>query len=207
MLFLTGQSDKKFFALMEDSARNIVAVAESFKALTGQMHKCHEYASVMKELETQGDHITHDLIHLLNTLFVTPFDREEILGLATRLDDIVDGLEAVTARLSIYNLTEHDPIVSDFGRILLEQAQAILQGVQKLCRRELKAVGADTVRINELENQADQLLREGLRAIFQNPKDIVRLIQLKEVYETLEEATDRAEDVANVLESVVMRNA
>lgn len=192
---------------MQQSAAKVVEVTQTFKVLTGQMARCHEFASTMKELESQNDQITHELIHLLNRLFVTPFDREDILSLAVRLDDMVDGVEAATARLSIYNLTEHDPIFTDFGRILNEQAQAIQSGVNKLCCRQMQLVADDSVRINELENQADALLREGLRTIFRDPSDLVRLIQLKEVYETLEETTDRAEDVADILESVVMRNA
>ena len=206
-LFLAGKTDRKFFELIQASARNIVEAARNFKALSEEMARCNEFAALMREVEEKGDQLTHDLVRLLNRVFVTPFDREEILTLAVRLDDMVDGLEAATARLSIYGLTQQDPIIQGFGRILYDQARAIEAAMERLCNRQWQQVIADSVRINELENEADELLREGLRAIFQNPTDVVRLIQLKEVYETLEDTTDRGEDIANVLESVVVRNA
>ncbi len=206
-LFLAGKSDRKFFELIEASARNIVEAATHFKTLSEAMDRCDEYATIMRDLEHKGDQITHDLVRLLNRVFVTPLDREEILTLAGRLDDMVDGLEAATARLSIYRLKEQDPIIARFARILYDQAQAIAAATEKLGERRWQEVVADSVRINELENEADLVLRDGLRALFSQPSDVVRLIQLKEVYETLEDTTDRGEDVANVLESVVVRNA
>lgn len=206
-MFLPGHSDNKFFDLLLQSAANTVDVAEMFRDLCLQMERYHEVADQMKALESRGDTYTRELLGLLNRYFVTPFDREEIFTIAVRLDDYVDAVEAATARLDIYDLRQHDRIVSDFGRILLEQAQAIESGIKKRTSKKLLAIHEDCVRINELENQGDQLLREGLRAIFSEPTDVVRLIQLKEVYETLEEATDRAEDVADVLETLVVRNA
>jgi predicted phosphate transport protein (TIGR00153 family) len=207
-LFLRGhQSDKKFFNLLQRSTHTILRATEVFRSLAANMKDCHCLAAELKDLESEGDNTAHEIFNLLDRVFMTPFEREDIYSLTTHLDNILDGIEKVAARISLYNLTEHDPIIVDFAAVLHQQALALQSGMDKLCGKRWREIKADVVRINELENRGDQLLREGLRSIFAHPSDVVRLIQLKEVYEILEDATDRSEDVADVMESVVMRNA
>lgn len=206
-MFFTSKSDQKFYNLLTEAARNIADTADLFREAVANMNRIDEYAVQLKALEDKGDHITHQLIYLLNKMFVTPLDREDILNLAVQMDDVVDSIEACAARLSIYNLREADRFMSEFAQVLTEQAAEIAEAVDRLKNRDLQKLRENAVKINLLENQGDDLLRKSLSQLFAEEKDPIRIIKLKEIYETLEQATDRAEDVANSLESVVMKNA
>lgn len=206
-LFFTGQRDQQFFQLLMEAARNVAATAREFSDLSSDLAQARERSTYFKDLERKGDRYTHDLITLLNKLFVTPFDREDILALTVKIDDLVDGLEAAVSRVGIYRIEGHDRFVSEFAAIIQSQAEEIVLSMHRLQGKELLKIRENTVQINILENQADDLLREALGRLFDNETDPVRILKLKEVYETLETVTDRAEDVANILESVVMKNA
>lgn len=206
-MFFTTQRDRQFFTLLTDGARNLSDAARAFAALTQDLGRAREQAAAFKDLEKRGDRYTHDLITLLNKLFVTPFDREDILDLAVMLDDVVDGIEAAVSRLAIYRVEGENRIISGFAAVIQSQAEEIVQAIARLQAKDLLKIRENAVQINILENQADDLLREGLADLFDHESDPKTLIKLKELYETLENVTDRAEDVANSLESVVMKNA
>jgi len=207
-MFLAGQkSDKQFFDLLQAQAGNILVASDALICLTEEPSGHCQAAVEMEELEHKGDEITHKLINLLNQVFVTPLDRDEIHLLASHMDNIVDGIEKVTARIDLYELNSHDEFLVKFAKIIKDQAVSLQSGIAKLCAKQLSSIRGDVVRINDLESQADKLLRDSLKAIIHNPSNILHLILLKEVYETLEDTTDRFEDVGNILESVVMRNA
>jgi len=207
MLFSGHKTDKQFFDLLQAAAGNILASSEALIRLTKASSGHSDIAAELVDLEHKGDDITHKLYNLLNQVFVTPLDREEIHLLAAHLDNIVDGIEKVAARIELYELTTHDEFLVQFAELIKEQALALQKGIAKLCAKQLNQIKEDVVLINDLESKADQLLREALKAVVHAHSSIIRLILLKEVYETLEDTTDRCEDVANVLESVVMRNA
>lgn len=206
-MFFTGQRDKQFFNLLTDAAGNIAETARAFADLTRDLGRSREQAPIFKDLEKRGDRYTHDLITLLNKLFVTPFDREDVLGLAVKLDDVIDGLEAVVSRLALYRIEGENRFIREFAVIIQSQAEEIVLAMHRLQTKDLLRIRENAVQINVLENQADDLLRECLGHLFDNESDPVTIIKFKEIYETLEQVTDRAEDVANNLESVVMKNA
>jgi uncharacterized protein len=206
MLF-SSSNDRRFFALLRESAENMVEVAQIFSEAIENLDRSREYAIRLKDLEKKGDRFTHDLITLLNKMFVTPLEREDIFQLAVRLDDVVDGIEATASRLSIYRIRHSDQYIREFARIIQSQVSEIVVSIELLEKKELLKIRENTVQINVLENQGDEVLRAALGNLFETEKDPIHLIKLKEIYETLETATDRAEDVANTLEGVVMKNA
>jgi uncharacterized protein len=199
--------DKKFYSLLQGAAANIQETAHLFVEMCQNLDNGREYAIRLKELEKKGDRFTQELITLLNQMFVTPLERDQVLSLAVALDDVVDGVEATASRLDIYQITEADQHIRNFARILEAQAQEIAVAIDHLSRKQLLKVRDNNIQINSLENQGDEELRASLSHLFATEKDPFRLVKLKEIYETLEVATDRAEDVADHLESVVMKNA
>lgn len=190
-----------------DAAQNLVESAQTFSQLSQDMSRSGEYAARLKDLEKRGDRYTHDLITLLNKLFVTPLDREDILRLAVVLDDVVDGLEAAASRVFIYRIDEDNRYIREFASLILNQAEEIVLAMHRLQGKELLRIRENAVQINVLENQGDDLLRESLANLLNYEHDPIRIIKLKEILEMLETVTDRAEDVANALESVVMKHA
>lgn len=202
-----GNDDKKFYGLLQGAAANIEETAHLFVEMCQNLHKGREYAVRLKELEKKGDRFTQELIMLLNQMFVTPLERDQILNLAVALDDVVDGVEATASRLDIYQITEADQHMHNFARILEAQAKEISMAMGHLARKQLLKIRDNNMQINSLEHEGDDELRSSLGELFSTEKDPFRLVKMKEIYETLETATDRAEDVADTLESVVMKNA
>src|SRR5947209_10663337 len=159
----------------------------------------------LSEIEHAADHTTHDILVRLHQTFITPLDREDTHRLASSLDDVLDFVHAAGERLVMYHITSVPKSAVELAEIILKQSQAISLALANLERHEV--VLEHCVEINRLENEADKISRGAIAALFVNAVDPITLIKLKELYETLETATDKAEDVANVLESVVLKNA
>lgn len=206
MLF-SGSKDKQFFSLLITAARNLAETAEEFNRLVEQPETVAQRSLQIKALEKKGDETTHEVYSLLNRLFITPLEREDILSLAVRLDDVTDGIEAAAARIQLYKLADSNRFFTDFAKLILAQAAEIVTAVERLDSKDLQVIRQNAVKINTLENEGDQLLRQSLEDLFDRENDPVMIIKLKEIYETLESVTDSAEDVANALESVVMKNS
>jgi predicted phosphate transport protein (TIGR00153 family) len=206
MLF-GGGKDKQFFALLNEAAQTISETAKVFDAMVQNLERSGEYAEKLYKLEKQGDRITHDVILLLNKLFITPLEREDILELAMQLDGVVDGIEAAAARLHLYKVKGSNHVLREFASVINQQAAELGTAMQRLAAKQLQPMRENTVRINELENQGDKILRDALEKLFEHETNPIQIIKLKEIYETLEEVTDRAEDVADVLESVIMKHS
>lgn len=202
-----GKDDKRFYSLLQGAAANMQESTHLFREMCQNLESRREYAVKMKALETKGDQFTQELIALLNQMFVTPLERDQVHALAVALDDVVDGVEATASRLDIYEIGEADEHMHSFARILEEQAREIAVAVDHLANRQLLKVRENSAQINQLENQGDEQLRRSLSELFTRETDPIRLVKMKEIYETLETTTDRAEDVADTLESVVMKNA
>jgi predicted phosphate transport protein (TIGR00153 family) len=200
-----GSQDKQFFSLLRNASQNVAEGADLFVSLV----ESGDFASVarLKELESKGDAFTHEAISLLNKAFTTPIDREDILALSVGIDDVIDGLEAAGARMKLYRIQMGDRFVAALARVIKLQAAEMLQAVEKMSGKSLSAARQHCVQINLLENEADAILREALEELFADESDAIRIIKYKEIYETLEEITDKAEDVANLVESVVMKHS
>jgi uncharacterized protein len=199
--------DTKFFEMFEEIAGNLV---EGAKALSELLHT-YDYERMpraiekIKEIEHHGDDMTHRVLVKLNQSFITPFDREDIHLLVSSLDDVMDFIFAASDRLLTYKIVQPSPSAKILAGIILKQAEELQKAVALLNKNG--RLLPHCVEVNRLENEADQVSREAIGRLFDNNSDPITLIKLKELLEILEEASDKAEDVANVLETVVLKNA
>jgi predicted phosphate transport protein (TIGR00153 family) len=163
-------------------------------------------APAIKEVEHQGDQVTHDIVRKLNTTFITPIDREDIHDLATRLDDVLDFIEAAAERLVVYRIKEPTSASRAMAEVIVQQTHAMERAIK--CLRTMDpAFHEHAVEVNRLENSADNLLRDSLAALFEEQADPIEVIKWKEIYETMETVTDRCEDVVNVIEGIILKMA
>ncbi|SDC42050.1 hypothetical protein SAMN02799630_00381 [Paenibacillus sp. UNCCL117] len=204
MLF-TKKNDTDFLLLLIKASENTLQAAQTFRtAMMGNEPPATFYPQ-LRDLEHAGDQITHQIFKGLNKVFITPIDREDIMELASKIDDVLDGIEASIARFDYMNITFTDKYMKEFSAVLVASCQHILDAVKLLSKKKYMQLTEHTVQINSLENEADRLMREGIREVFTNPKEPYHDFKLKELYERLEQTTDACEDVANILESVVLR--
>jgi predicted phosphate transport protein (TIGR00153 family) len=167
-----------------------------------------ESASLSREIlicEQEGDRITHDIIRRLNELFVTPIDREDILALASALDDVVDYTEEVSDYLGLYKIEAPFEQSQRMAHVLLQAARQIAEAMPRL--RDFGDLSHYTVEINRLENDGDRIVREAMAALFDDGIDPMVVIRWKDIYERLESAIDACEHVANILEGIVIKNS
>ncbi len=197
--------DREFFDLFEEAATNVVRGAD----LLDQMLRSYpEKADLARDIlicEQTGDRITHDIIQRLNSTFVTPIDREDILELASALDDIVDFIEEVADYLGLYKIEAPMEQAQSLAHILLQACQQIEQAMPRM--RDFKDMSHYTVEINRLENDGDRVSREAMASLFEGGIDPMVVIRWKDIFERLESAIDATEKVANVLEGIVIKNA
>ncbi|GLI37633.1 DUF47 domain-containing protein [Geobacter hydrogenophilus] len=198
--------EEKFFALFKDMTANIIEGAKLLKEMVDNYDDPQGMQKRIKDVEHQGDHITHDIIQKLNKSFVTPLDREDIYALSAALDDILDLIDASSQRFIMYNVEKPTPEAKELAFIILKSCEAVAKAVAQLGGK-FEHIAESCVEVNALENEADRVCREAISRLFDEEKDPIQLIKWKEIYETLERATDKCEDAANILESVVVKNA
>ncbi|AOZ93595.1 DUF47 domain-containing protein [Paenibacillus crassostreae] len=196
-----------FFETMENMADKIVQAADYFAENVADFKDVNVFATEMKKYESQCDEYTHIIIKELNKTFITPIDRDDILALTSSLDDVIDGMEATTSRFYMYNLGKPDEYIVQFAEILRQSSYEIQKAIHLLSQKKLLAIREHTIRLNDLENQGDDLLRICIKNLFATVTDPIELIKKKEIYERLEQTTDTCEDVANMLESIIMSNS
>jgi predicted phosphate transport protein (TIGR00153 family) len=155
--------------------------------------------------EQEGDRITHDIIHRLNNTFVTPIDREDILELASRIDDVVDFTEEVADYLGLYKIEAPMEQAQRLAHILFQSTRQIVEAIPRM--RDFKDISHFTVEVNRLENEGDRVVREAIASLFDNGIDPMVVIRWKDLFERLEDAIDATEHVANVLEGIVIKNS
>ena len=195
----------KFFEMFSDMANNLTDGARLLKAILQDMRDVESRVEQLKTFEHRGDEMTHDILTRLNQTFITPFDREDIYKLASSLDDVLDFVHAAGERLVMYKITEPIPSAPQLADCIVRQSEQLCQAVAHLEKKN--NVLQYCVEINRLENEADRIARAALGQLFETEKNPIALIKKKEMYEVLETATDKAEDAANVIESVVVKSA
>ena len=200
--------EKQFFQLLEAGTANMVKTAQALKEMVDTWEGVEEKASLIDELEHTGDTITHGIIEQLHRTFVTPFDREDIASLAHSLDDVTDFIHAAATAMFIYKVDYPSQGAEELAGILV-QATAEVEKALSLLRHhaKLKQVLEHCIEINRLENMADSVYRKAMAQLFEDSSDIAAVIKWREVYEHMESATDRCEDVANVLEGIALKHA
>lgn len=198
-----------FFKTLEEMADLIQETVERFSATisAGELSDVPAFAKEMKEFEHRGDGLAHVIFSELNKTFITPIEREDIMALTKLLDDVLDGIEACVSRFDMYHITKPDAYIRKFGDVLRRSALEIKSAIYLLTQKKLLAIQTHCVKLNELENEGDDLMREGIKRLFQEVKDPIELIKFKDMYERLEDTTDSCEDVANILQSIIMRNS
>ena len=198
----------KFYELFEKSAGNLVIAAGKLVDLLDDYNEVELKVKRIKDLEHEGDTITHQIMQSLHSTFVTPIDREDVARLAESLDDVMDFIEAAARTAFLYRIAEPTERARELAAIILKITYRLNEVMPLLRRRDqFKQVLIQCVEINSLENEADDVHHAALAELFDNTKDVRDIIKWREIYEHMESATDRAEDVANVLEAVVLKNA
>lgn len=165
-----------------------------------------EQAKQIKKIEHDGDTITHNIIKKLDQTFITPIDREDIHQLASAIDDVLDLIEAVADRIVIFKIQKSTPAAQKMAEILEKSTEEIAKGIAALENMSSEIIDKYCVEVDRLENEADRASRDAIAGLFENEKNPIEVIKWKEIYEFLEDATDCCEDVADILESVVLKH-
>ena len=200
--------ETKFYDLFEKSAGNLVVAAGKLVDLFDDYRDIEAKVELIKDLEHEGDTITHEIMQSLHRTFVTPIDREDIAFLANSLDDVMDFIEDAARSAFLYRVTQPTDRVRELALIILKVTYKLNEVMPLLRRRDqFKQILKQCVEINRLENEADDVHHAALAELFDNTRDVRDIIKWREIYEYMESATDRGEDVANVLEAVVLKHA
>ena len=197
--------EKKFFSLFRDLAVKVVEGARLLRAMMTDFTDLEAKAKGIRAVEHDADIITHEVLDRLNKSFITPIEREDIRALAQYLDTVLDDIEGVGNRLSAYGVTKPTPQAIEMTNLICQATDQIQKAVDSL--ENLKQIHIFVVEINRLENMADNISREMIAKLFHEEKDVRELIRWKDIYEKLERCADRCEDVANVIEDIVVKNA
>jgi|WetSurMetagenome_2_1015567.scaffolds.fasta_scaffold96865_2 uncharacterized protein len=200
------KKDEKFFKIFGQMTVHILEAAEILGSMLRNPADPNlaSQAAKIKDLEHKGDELTHSVIRELNKTFITPIDREDIHDLSTALDDVLDLIDGIATRIVLFRIVDPIDSMPEMCSVLLSQAMEIGAAVSNL--QDNDHVVERCIEINRLENDADRLFQSAIVALFDQVKDPIDVIKRKEIIETLEAATDKAEDVANVLESIIVKN-
>ena len=206
--FLITPRDTKFYDLFEEGTANLVIAAEKLVDLFENYENVEAKAKQLKDLEKQSDVVTHQIIAKLNRTFVTPIDREDIALLADTLDDVMDFVEAAGRTAFLYRVAQSTERARQLASIVLKVAYQLNDVLPRLRHRDqFERILEQCVEINSLENEADDVHHAALAELFDDCTDPCEIIKWREIYQHMENATDRGEDVANVLEGIVLKHA
>jgi uncharacterized protein Yka (UPF0111/DUF47 family) len=200
--------DENFFGCFERHAALTIEGAKEMRRIAQGDPNFRAVAARIKNIEHEADAITHSCVERLHKTFITPFDRDDIHRLITRMDDIMDYIDSAAIAVVLYELTEMTPAARKLAEVLVRATESVATAVAGLRHvKQSEAILAACIEINRLENEADEILRDTLGDLFRGATDPLLVLKWKEVYEALEDATDRCEDVANVIEGVVLEHA
>jgi uncharacterized protein len=197
---------KEFFVLYNRAAANAVAISRLLVDLLGRKPdgETADLIREIKELEHEGDRVTHDVVDLLNRTFVTPFDRDDMYRLAGALDDVCDHVDEAAGHIVGYGITDLRPAALAQGEVIARAARKLQEAVERLdgfrdSKRQL-------IELRELEDEGDRLNHDAIAELFRSGEDALYVIRWKDVHESLEEAVDACENAADVLEAILVKN-
>ena len=202
--------EAEFFELFRRQGDLLVDASSKFRSMLENYGNSTALILEIKEVEHQGDITTHEIFDRLNKSFLTPFDPEDIHALASAMDDVLDELEGVAARFQMFHVKTPTPEAIQLARILEACAGSIRDAVKELPRLRkdgFASIQPHLIEVNKRENEADDLTRKVVSSLFDGKMDTIELVKWKEIYTRLEHATDRAEDVTNILENICVKNA
>src|SRR5690625_4432306 len=206
-MFNFKKTDPFFTALLQiaEHVQEAVHYAHNFKIKS--VADLKEVSIQLKNYEREGDALIYELTTKLNTSFMTPIEREDILQLSIKMDDILDGIEHFAAHLEMFSLTDIDEYVQSFMENIVTSTDEIVKALQLLSKKKLVEMRDHAILIKQLESICDEIYRTSIKQLFIKEQDPIRIIQLKDIYEQLEDVADYCEDVANTIETIIMRNA
>jgi len=205
MAFRLIPREPRFFDDFVAMAEQIRLGATLLEEMLAPEKPIWDKADQIKEVEHKCDFLTHEVIQRLHRTFVTPLDREDIHTLARSLDDVMDAIDASASVVRLYSIERVRPDARELARIIKTSTDEMVKALKALERR--KGVAEPAVEINRLENEADRVHQAAVRLLFQEERDPIEIMKWKEILDFLEDATDRCEDVANVVEGVVVKHA
>ncbi len=203
--------ETKFFVLLKNQSENLLLGAKEFERFIKtypklSATKIDAFVKSIETIEHNGDLMIHNIVDTLNKTFITPIDREDIYRLTMLLDDVLDLINAATMRIQTFRIKKMDQFILEMADIIIETVDTVHTLVEDLNRNHSE-MKADFIKINKLENEADVIYRNSLEDLFKNSYDATEIIKLKDIYEILEAINNKAEDVANVVESIVVKHA
>ena len=196
-----------FFEIFDRAALNVTKAASLLVALMENFDNIEVRTKEIYEVEQEGDILTHEIMKKLNKTFITPIDREDLHSLASSLDDVVDLIWAAVDRLSVFKIKKSTEEAVKMSKDILATTEAMHRAIHKLKEKNYNHVQDYCIEINRLENMVDRDFRDALGKLFDEVTDPILIIKWKEIYEHLENASDKCEDVANVLEAIVLKYA
>ena len=210
ILQLLIPKDRIFFPLLEKASLNLVTISKAlYDALTTT--SAEERTVLIREIERiehEVDKVTHEIMHQLSATFITPFDREDIHELTSAIDDILDHIHGSAKRIEIYKVTNISPAMIKLAELIQQAADELYKAIHEL--RDLKntnTIREASIKINSIENHADDVFDNAVAKLFEEEKNAIELIKIKEVLQNLETATDKCEDAANVLSSILVKHS
>lgn len=196
-----------FFEIFDRTALNVMKGASLLVSLLENFDNMEARTKELQDVEQEGDILTHEIMKKLNKTFLTPIDREDIHALASRLDDVLDLIWAAVDRIEVFKIKESTPEVVAMAKDLCTTTEVVHKAIHKLKEKNYSHVQDYCIEINRLENRIDRDFRDALGKLFDNIQDPILIIKWKEIYEHLENASDRCEDVANIIEAIVLKHA
>lgn len=210
ILQLLVPKDRKFFPMFEKATANLVVISDVLVKMvnTSDLAKRKELIKEIERLENVGDSITHEIFNELSANFITPFDREDIHALVTSIDDIVDFIHGSAKRIELYKVEALSDAIVKLSELIEKSAHELHAAIKELSNKNsIHKIKEACVRINSIENHADDVFNMAIASLFENEKDAVYIIKVKEILAALETATDKCEDAANVIQSILVKNA
>jgi predicted phosphate transport protein (TIGR00153 family) len=198
--------ERRFYELFDRQAGNVLEASQLLiTAFEDNIAAMPAHQAAIKALEHAGDEVTHEIIQTLHRTFVTPFDREDIYALSSGLDDVLDYIDEIAETIILYGLTDISPAAKSMGRLIVAAAAEIQAAVSKL--ESKTGVSEHYIEVHRIENVGDTESRRAIGDLFRGDYDAVAIIKLKDFYTLLEDSLDRCEDVANVIEGIIIKNA
>lgn len=204
-MFAWIPKDQNFFLLFAQLSKKVLEGSQLLWDLFEHYEDVEKKCKRIKEVEHAADGITHEIFHRLNKTFITPLDREDIHALASGLDDILDGIEGIAARMVMFNISKPTKEAVELVDILHKAVEQIDKAVSNL--QNVSDLIPFCIEINRMENMADEITRKMVSKLFDEEKNVIELLKWKEIYGRLESSADECEDVANIIENIVVKNA
>lgn len=197
--------ERRFYELFDEQAGNVVAASKVLRAALDDIGAMAAHQAEIKDLEHAGDELTHEIVKLLNRTFVTPFEREDIYALSSGLDDVLDYIDEIAETIILYGITEISPEAKSMATLIVEASAQLQAAVSKL--KSKAGVSEHGIEVHRIENVGDTESRRAIGDLFSGGHDAISIIKLKDFYTLLEDSLDRCEDVANVIEGIIIKNA